>query len=147
VDQRFVIHAGAAREREAEQTGAKVRILVLGADIAGELVAGKESVDLCHRVIGIGLSMFLAQKSADELGKRGKPEVCVARSTSVICLPPRCGILTSGGRYLATGSSSETSPRCTMIARIVEVKTLVQDPISKMVSSLTGRGSATLKCP
>ncbi len=49
------------------------------------------------------------------------------RSSSVIDLPLRSGILTFSGRYLAAGSSRATSPRFIMSANTSEVKTFVMD--------------------
>ena len=72
------------------------------------------------------------------VGRRGSPEDCVARSTSVICLPFLCGTCTDAGRYFAIGSDRLTSPRFTMSARIVLVKTLVIEPISKTVLPSSG---------
>jgi len=76
------------------------------------------------------------------LGRRGNPDVWVARSTNVMVRPPRSGIFTVFGRYFATGSDSETSPRSTIPANSIDVKTLVSEPISNTVSPSTGRGSS-----
>ena len=68
-------------------------------------------------------------------GMRGRPDTWFDRSIRVIFRPSRSGSLTVAGRNLATGSSSLTSPRPTMSARMSEVKTLVIEPISKTVSA------------
>ena len=72
---------------------------------------------------------------------KGRPEVCVARSTSVIFFPLHSGTLIPGGRYFASGSFNETSPRCTASASRSAVKIFVTEPISKTVSPFNGRGS------
>src|SRR6516164_6462158 len=59
----------------------------------------------------------------------------------------RSGILTCSGRYLAAGSSTVTSLRFTMSANSSEVKTLETDPISKIVSPSSGRGSPLARLP
>ena len=66
----------------------------------------------------------------------------MARSTSRIGLPSATGIFTSAGRYFCTGSSSLTSPRSTMSASSVAVKTFVTEPISYTVS-----GSGAVRVP
>src|SRR6266576_1351193 len=76
---------------------------------------------------------------------RGSPETCVARSSSVICLPFRAGMWTDLGRNFATGSSSFTSPRATMSASSDAVKTFVMDPISNTRSAATP--TATTRLP
>ena len=74
------------------------------------------------------------------VGRNGKPDVCVAKSTKVICLPPRSGSFTFfTSKYFAAGSSNLTSPRCAMSAKSRAVNTLVMEPISNTVSPLTGR--------
>ena len=70
-------------------------------------------------------------------GMRGKPELCVDRSCSVIARP-RSGTLTLAGRYFEIGSVSATSPRCTAWASRSDVNTLLIEPISKSVSPLSG---------
>src|SRR5262249_6945193 len=62
-------------------------------------------------------------------------------------LPLRSGILTFSGRYLAAGSSRVTSLRLTMSANTSEVKTLVTDPILKIVSPSSVRGSPLARLP
>src|SRR5207253_6720947 len=74
------------------------------------------------------------------VGRNGKPDVCVAKSTKVICLPPRSGSFTFlASRYFAAGSSRLTSPCRAMSARSKAVNTLVIEPTSNTVSPLTGR--------
>src|SRR5438093_7690217 len=65
---------------------------------------------------------------------RGKPELCVESSASVILRPLRSGILTAAGRYFDTGSVTATSPRRAMSMSSRDVNTLVIEPISKTVS-------------
>ena len=77
-------------------------------------------------------------------GMRGSPERCVARSSSVMCFPPRDGTFTPWGRHLATGSSRLTTPRLTMSASSVVVNVLVTEPISKTLSPSTAWPSAAV---
>ena len=65
----------------------------------------------------------------------------------MIARPPRSGILTSGGRYFATGSLSATSPRRTASASSSEVNTFVIEPISKTVSPSSGLVSPLARLP
>ncbi len=64
--------------------------------------------------------------------------MCVASVARVIVLPFRSGTRVPAGRYFATASSRETSPRATMSARSVAVKGFVTEPISKRACSSSG---------
>ena len=63
-------------------------------------------------------------------GKRGKAEVCVVRSSNVICAPSQLGTVTRSGKKSLTGVSRVSSPRTTMSANSIPVNTLVIEPIS-----------------
>jgi hypothetical protein len=69
-------HACALCESEPQQTEDEIRANILYPNVAAQLVS-------TARVLGRKFC-----------GMRGSPEVCVARSMSVICLPPRSGIFT-----------------------------------------------------
>ena len=71
-------------------------------------------------------------------GRRGKPELCMDKVPSVIGFPFRAGMCTVAGRYFWTGSSSETSPFCTISARTVDVKTFEMEPISNTLLPSSG---------
>ena len=70
-------------------------------------------------------------------GKSGNPDVCVARSSSVILCPLYVGILTVAGRYFPIGSSRLTKPCFTISAKSVVVNVFVIEAISKIVFPFT----------
>jgi hypothetical protein len=72
----------------------------------------------------------------------GKPEVCVARSSSEIVFPFRSGTSNADGKYFATGSFNPTSFFSAISASSSAVNTFVTDPISKTVSPSGGRESS-----
>jgi hypothetical protein len=119
----------------AEQRDAEIRVFVFFADVALELRRRQEGVQLRDGVVGVRIGLV---GRVWLVGMRGKPDICVARSSRVICLPPRDGTVTVAGRYFATGSLSATSPLRTMSASSVAVNTLVAEPISNTVLASTG---------
>ncbi len=72
-------------------------------------------------------------------GIKGRPEVWVARSSSVIFVPLYCGTFTTAeGRCLSIGSPKLMIPCFTMSAKTRVVKVFVIESILKMVLPLTG---------
>src|SRR5436305_12999042 len=81
------------------------------------------------------------------LGMDGKPEVCVARSSSEIVFPFPSATLSPAGKYFATGSFNPTSFFSAISASSSAVNTFVTDPISNTVSPSRGCGSSKLRSP
>ena len=73
-------------------------------------------------------------------GKRGSPELWVARCNSVISAPFRVGTVTSGPSRRCTGISSSTAPSPARSASRIAVNALVIEPISNTVSPSTSVG-------
>jgi hypothetical protein len=85
-----------------------------GRDKLAFTIAFREiSSELRSIVVGIGIGRVLRHEID---GIRGRPEYCVARSQTVISLPPRDGILTLG-RSCASVVSSVTYPVSTAFAK------------------------------
>ncbi len=99
--ERLVVHACPPRQDVTEQTAAEIRVLVLLPDVAGSCTRRetRTAARPCSPRTG-------SRRLSDCMfaGRRGKPDVWVARSCSVIVRPPRSGTRTSGGRYFAIGS-------------------------------------------
>ena len=136
LDERLVRHAGAPRQGLPEEADPQVRVLELAPRCrapAGDARGTRTSAPPCSRrrdwpdPLAAGCRACAAGLT-----------IWVIRSISRICLPPRSGSRTAGGRYFATGSSRLTSPRSAMSASRMAVKTLVIEPISKTESASSG---------
>jgi hypothetical protein len=85
---------------------------------------------------GSGVAGCSSAWSSMPVGRRGRPEVCVARCRKVILMRSRDGTCAPGGSRSASGSSRSVVPATVSRARVSAVKTLVTEPISNTASVL-----------
>ena len=129
-DELAVGRARALRERVAEQAHAVVG--VDGAAAGRALRLAWPGSRRAGRAARTGPCARACRPRAAARGSRGRPDVCVARSSSVIARPTTGG---ATGRCAATGSSNATRPSRAMSASSAPVNVLVIEPISNTESA------------